>query len=37
MIKGLIQEEDITLIIICAPNTGAHKHNANINRHKGRK
>jgi len=26
MIKGLIQDKDITLIIIYAPNTGAHKH-----------
>ena len=26
MIKGLIQDKDITLIIICAPNTGAQKH-----------
>ena len=26
MIKGLIQEEDITLINICTPNTGTPKY-----------
>ena len=34
MIKGSIQEENITLLNIYAPNIGAPK--ANINRHKGR-
>ena len=34
MIKGSIQEEDITIVNIYAPNIGAHK--TNINRHKRR-
>ena len=29
MIKGSIQEEDITIVNIYAPNIGAHKTNAN--------
>ena len=47
MIKGSIQGEDVTIVIIYAPNTGApryiqqiltdiNKHTTNINRHKGR-
>ena len=34
MIKGSIQEEDITIVNIYAPNTGTQK--TNTNRHKGR-
>ena len=38
MIKGSIQEEDITFINICAPNIGAPKYKkANTKRCKGRK
>ena len=36
MIKGSIQEEDITPINIYAPNIGAPKHKTSINRYKGR-
>ena len=37
MIKGTIQQEDITLVIICAPNIGAPKYIKQfINRHKRR-
>ena len=37
MIKGSIQEEDITNVNIYTPNIGAPKiHKANINGHKGR-
>ena len=35
MIKGSLQEEDITVINICIPNIGAPKY-INTNRHKGR-
>ena len=34
MIKGSIQEEDITIVNIYTPNIGAPKYIANINRHK---
>ena len=33
MIKGSIQEEDITIVNIYAPNTGAPLHKTNTNRH----
>ena len=35
MIKGSIQEEDITIVNIYAPNIGAPIHKTNTNRHKG--
>ena len=34
MIKGSIQEEDITIVNIYAPNIGAPQHKANTNSHK---
>ena len=37
MIKGSIQEEDMTIVNIYAPNTGAPQYMTNTNRHKRRK
>ena len=36
MMKGSIQEEDITTVDTYAPNIGAPKHKTSINRYKGR-
>ena len=36
MTKGSIQEEDITIVNIYAPNTGAPLHKTNTNKHKRR-
>lgn len=36
MMKGSIQEEDITITSIYSPNIGTPKHKANINRSEGR-
>lgn len=36
MIKGMIQEEDIALVNIYAPNPGTSIYKANNNRYKGR-
>ena len=36
MIKGSVQEEDITIVNIYAPNVGAPQYMTNTNRHKRR-